>query len=269
MNQYLVFLEKQVETQHNSIQMYELANKKVWLKKASKRHSPWLYLPLRWLSHYFGLSMLSPIPNLGGKHAIACELNRLHTLNQFGISVPRVLAQRPDSFLIADAAQDDLMSMQLSSALKHQPNSACRLKLFKIAIEALQNVHDQGQYLSEAFARNILLDGSNHICFVDFETDPGCVLSLHDCQIRDWLCFIFSTAVCFNQDEIDQVSFLLLHALKSQPDICRAIHLVSQKFQWILKFKPERFGNDGIRMTKCIHLLNELGEHFEKERLLS
>src|SRR5690606_32332086 len=57
----------------------------------------------------------------------------------------------------------------------------------------LSQVHAQGQYLSQAFARNFILhDGK--LSLIDFEDDPLEVMSLPQAQVRDWLAYLHSTA---------------------------------------------------------------------------
>lgn len=252
------FLLSNAATQTDSIQSYVYQNQKVWLKKASKRHSTWIYLPLRVFSRLLGLQMLSPVPNFGGEQAIACEIARLRQLRYLGIHVPEILAADQHCFLLKDAAKFGSSAIHLEKALEMKANSQERLSLYARSISALQYVHSKGAYLSEAFARNILVDEAENLSFIDFETDPGKVLSLKDCQTRDWLCFIFSTVRCFEMNELPLAQQLLVKALENDPKIFLDICHVGRKLKWILKLKPENFGNDGYRMSKCIRLLNGL-----------
>ena len=254
------FLEDNAFSQAASVQAYRYNQEKVWLKKASKRHPTWIYLPMRWFSKLFGLQMLAPVPNYGGEEAIACEISRIQSLRKLGVAVPEILAYRSDAFLLRDAAKSGGSVTQLESALKKQKDSAEKLELYAKAIQSIDDIHQKKAYLSEAFARNILIDESSHFSFIDFETDPGRVLPLNDCQTRDWLCFIFSTARCFEDHELDEASSLLAQALdkniKSFQDVCR----VGRKLKWLLRLKPENIGNDGKRLKKCIYLLNKLND---------
>ena len=257
-NYYLNFLDQASKTQKKSVQKYELHGEQVWLKKASKRHSTWIYLPLGWVSKLLGLHMLAPVPNYGSNKAISCEIQRLQELQELGIRVPTLLAQRQDCFLIQDAAQNKGQSVQLGSALKKQPNTESRLTLYAKAVQAIHDIHSRNAYLSEAFARNMLIDDQQNLTFIDFETDPAHVLSLEECQSRDWLCFIFSTADYFNDDELLQASYLLSLILSEHPQSFSDVSRVAQKAQWIAKLKPEKLGHDGVRLVKCIQLLQHI-----------
>lgn len=259
MNQYFSnFLQESLRNQKSSIKSYNIENQKVWLKKASSRHSTWIYIPLSWSSKLLGLSMLSPIPNYGGEKSIACEISRIKQLKNLGVSVPEILTYSDQALLLKDAAQNGTAIYQLESALFAEKTTTSRLSLYADALKSLQHVHDLGSYLSEAFARNILVDNQRNFTYIDFETDPGQLLTLHECQTRDWLCFIFSTAHCFEDNELNQASDLLANILFKNNEIYTDIYRVGRKIKWILKLKLEKLGGDGRRLKKCIILLKSL-----------
>lgn len=262
-NIYAKFLAEHADTQINSIQSYLIEDQKVWLKKAAQRHSTWIYYPLQWFSKLLRLSMLAPVPNKGGEDAIACEVKRIQTLSKLGVHVPEILAFQDNAILLKDAAGQGQSIQQLERALSVQKDASLRLALLEKAILSLEHIHSQKNYLSEAFARNILVDDQHNFSYIDFETDPGLIHSLQDCQTRDWLCFIFSTAHRFKVQELDSVTNLFIQSLSKHPksfaDICR----VGRKLTWLLNIKPEKFGNDGKRLKKCITLLKLLNDRIQ------
>ncbi|MBJ9986028.1 serine/threonine protein kinase [Acinetobacter sp. S40] len=252
------FLHISLDQQNESIQAYELEHGKVWLKKASLRHSIWIYTPLRWLARFLHVEALTPVPNYGGKKAIQCEYQRITSLAKLGVNTPKVLALSDDGILLQDAANNGQHVMQLDHALAQASYTEQRLKLYSDAIAEIQGLHNKGSYLSEAFVRNILVDANHHFTFIDFETDPGEILDLKDCQIRDWLCFIFSSSYRFRLDELDQASSIFYDALSKNLKVFREICKIGHKLQWILHFKPEKLGNDGKRIQKCMLFLRKL-----------
>ena len=260
MTNFTDFLRRSVTVQAESICSYTLGQRKVWLKKASKRHSGWVYLPLGWLSKLMGLSALMPVPNLGGSKAIQCEAERIQILKQLGIRTPEILAVSPCGILTQDIANGQGKAIQLDQALARSSNTAEKLDLYQQALDALQQVHGKQTYLSEAFARNILIDTEQHFIFIDFETDPGTVLSLKDCQVRDWLCFIFSTAYHLEEQEIVQASQLLYRYLEPYPAIYYEICQIGRKLSWAARFQLEKLGNDGLRVKNCLLFLNQLDQ---------
>lgn len=266
MSDFQSFLESSLTTQKSSIQSYELGTYKVWLKKASERHGLWLYTPLKWLAKIFNLGAMVPVPNQGGSAAIQCEFKRIQQLKSLGISTPNVLAVADKGILIQDlGSQHDSQVKQLDQTLASRKNNPeSQFLLFTQAIDAIQHVHLKGGYLSEAFARNILVDKKNQFSFIDFETDPQEVLSLHDCFVRDWLLFIFSTAYHFEFAQLAEASQILHKALLAEPQVYKDICKVGKRLNWVLRFNVSRVGNDGKRIQKCVLFLRNLREQSEQ-----
>ncbi|QER38858.1 serine/threonine protein kinase [Acinetobacter suaedae] len=265
MDDFQKFLETTVTTQQNSIQAYELSTGKVWLKKASERHGLWLYTPLKWLAKIFNLGAIMPVPNQGGSKAIQCEFNRINQLKQLGISTPNILAVSANGLLLEDlGVQHQGKVKQLDQALAgRRKKPEMQFSLFKQAIQEIQNIHLKEGYLSEAFARNILIDEQNHFSFIDFETDPRDVLSLHDCFVRDWLLFIFSTAYHFEFEQLTDASQVLYQALLAEPQVYKDICKVGKRLNWVSRLNVRKVGNDGKRIQKCVLFLRYLNEQSE------
>ena len=258
MSNFADFLDSSFDQQDQSIQSYELEGSKVWLKKASTRHSIWIYTPLKWLAKLLHVQALTPVPNYGGKKAIQCEYQRLTALKKLGIKTPQVLAVSHEGILIEDAGSSEHEVVQLDHALARAISSKQRIQLYTDAILAIQSIHAKGSYLSEAFVHNILVDEDHQFTFIDFETDPGELLSLNQCQVRDWLCFIFSSSYRLELTELDQASAIFYQALNNKKKVYREICNVGHKLQWILSFKPEKLGNDGKRIQKSMLFLKKL-----------
>lgn len=266
MDDFQKFLETSLIKQQSSIQAYDLGSHKVWLKKASERHGLWLYTPLKWLAKIFNLGAITPVPNQGGSAAIQCEYHRIQTLNSIGISTSNVLAISEKGILLEDiGSQHQTQVIQLDQALAQCQNDiASKSLLFSQAIQAIQYIHSQKGYLSEAFARNILVDQNHQFSFIDFETDPLDVLSLHDCFVRDWLLFIFSTAYHFEFEQLADASHIFYRALLAEPQVYSDICKVGKRLKWVLNFNISKIGNDGKRIQKCVLFLRYLKEQSEK-----
>ncbi|MCU4338494.1 lipopolysaccharide kinase InaA family protein [Acinetobacter dispersus] len=265
MSDYQTFLESTLTTQSDSIQSYELDSRKVWLKKASERHGLWLYTPLKWLAKIFNLGSITPVPNQGGSAATQCEFKRIQQLKALGISTPNVLALSKKGILLEDVGsqrQSPVSQLdQKLGSLKDHPEQ--QFQLFHQAIQSISRLHLQQGYLSEAFARNILVDQQNQFTFIDFETDPQDVLSLHDCFVRDWLLFIFSTAYHFEFEQLEQASQVLYQALQDEPQVYKDICKVGKRLNWVLRLNVSKVGNDGKRIQKCVLFLRDLKQQSE------
>ena len=260
MQKYQKFLADTVVTQTDSIRSYQLDDIKVWLKKASKRHSKWLYTLASWAARLFNVQILTPVPNYGGAESIRCEANRIQTLASIGVNVPQILAVSDQGLLIQDISHDGSPLMQLDHALAHEANFERRFAFFKQASQEIKKIHLKNNYLSEAFGRNILVDHQLNVSFIDFETDPRTVLDLETCQARDWLCFIFSTAFRFNEQERPQVENYISNLLKDQPTSIAQLSKLGRRFGWLNQVKVEKTGNDGKRMKIFLMFLQKLGQ---------
>ena len=251
------FLTKTAPQQKDSIQGYRLEDgSKVWLKKAVSRHSKWLYMLVQWLAHICQLDLLLPVRNYGGKEAILCEAERLNTLANVGVRVPKVLALSNAGLLIEDMAIQGKKIRQIDQALAQEKDFAKRKAIFQLTVSEIQKIHQKDQYLSEAFARNILIDSNKQISFIDFETDPSTVFDLQTCQARDWLCFLFSTTFRFSEQERIEIIQLIKKELPTHTLF--KLHQLGQRFAWLNKIGVEKFGNDGKRLKIFLIFLTNL-----------
>ena len=57
--------------------------------------------------------------------------------------------------------------------------------------------------MMQAFARNLMPCPDGVIGFIDFEDDPGEALSIAECQMRDWLSYLYSTALPLHASKPD------------------------------------------------------------------
>ena len=244
----------------SSVQNEESKKVKVWLKKASERHSTWIYLPIKLLAKLFRLEVLLPVPNYGGSHAIQCEYKRIQQLNKIGVRTSTVLAVSDYGILLEDAAPPGEEVIQLDTALARCETLEKKLSLYIKSIEKISSIHQKQGYLSEGFIRNILVDSSEDFIFIDFETDPAEVLPLEICQTRDWLCFIFSSAYYFDFDQLPTASKAFYNIVKNEPKAYSKICRLGRKLRWVLPLRPQIVGNDGKRIEKTILFLKYLDQ---------
>ena len=188
---YDLFLLDSLPQQQATMAPHTFKGEKVWLKRAAKRNSRLAYAPLSLLAAWFKLDLLKPVPNVGGEQSILTEAMRIETLRQAGIEVPLILAKTPQALLLADAGTSTQPAVTLLEKLKSTNDPEHIDQTLARSIKALNCVHKRDCYLSEGFARNILVTDEKTI-FIDFETDPGRVHTPIDCMVRDWYCFIFS-----------------------------------------------------------------------------
>ncbi|MCS2607738.1 hypothetical protein [Halomonas dongshanensis] len=254
---YDLFLLDTYSKQQDTMAPHVVEGRKVWLKRAAKRNSRLSYLPLSVLAKWLKVDAFKPVPNLGGEKSILTEASRIQTLAQAGIAVPTILAQQPQALLLADAGDNGQPAVTFLEKLERSQTPDEVDATLAQGITALNRVHAQGCYLSEAFARNILMAGEQTV-FIDFETDPGTVLSPVDCMVRDWYCLIFSLYGKFHKRPLqgERLAPALLTGLQqaSQP--------VRERFRdtlpHLLRLKRipfRRFGSDGRKIAYTLQAL--------------
>lgn len=193
---YGAFLQAMLPQQSQGMARHAFDGQRVWLKKAGPRHGKLRYQLLAAIAGTLRLDVLTPVPNPGGEAAIAIEADRLRTLAALGLRVPAVLAQQPDGLLISDLGQNGrppvVLNERLDQAAAAGPSAL--LAAWREGLDAIALVHAQGAYLSQAFARNLMHCPDGTIGYIDFEDDPGATLALPECQVRDWLSYLHSTA---------------------------------------------------------------------------
>ena len=148
------------------------------------------YRALNAVARLLNLPFLKAAPAHGGERGQAVEVARLRALHAAGAPVPAVLHVAPSHFVMQWLGRDHL-AMLLHT---RHPQAAA---VWREAGQALVRVHAMGQYLSQGFARNIIVNTHTQPPslggLIDFEDDPLEVMSLPEAQLRDWLAYLHSS----------------------------------------------------------------------------
>ncbi len=194
---YATYLRQQLMQQQFNVASYRLGNEQVWLKKAGAPHGPGRYRTMAAMAAVLRLEVLRPVPNRGGREAIATEVRRLRDLQARGLRVPTVLAAQEDGFLMRHLGRPAQHTPSLGNEIDHAVSAgpAAVLALWQQGLAAIAQVHSSGTCLSQAFARNLVRCPDHVVGYIDFEDDPAAVLPLPACHARDALCYAHSTAI--------------------------------------------------------------------------
>ncbi|MEO8125113.1 MAG: hypothetical protein ABI633_13785 [Burkholderiales bacterium] len=144
------------------------------LKRERPAHGAWRYALMRAAARLTGVQTLLPVPAHGGARAQAIELRRLRELRAAGVPVPTVLRESADGIVLQFVGDRALVE-------QFKLDAATGLTAWRRGLDAIADVHARGQYLSQAFARNML------------EHDPLETMSLVQAQTRDWLAYLHSS----------------------------------------------------------------------------
>jgi hypothetical protein len=256
---YAAFLRETLPQQAAGIASHRIGTERVWLKKAGPRHGRARYYLLALCARLFRLDVLTPVPNPGGEAAIAIEARRLAELGATGLRVPAVLAQQPDGLLLSDLGQSGRAPVMLQERLEQAAANgpAALLAAWREGLAAIAAVHACGCYLSQAFARNLVLCPDGVIGYIDFEDDPGATLTLAECQARDWLSYLHSTAALVDAASPHTAGAHWNAALTIASDAVRQRLVLAAKHMRWLRHLPasRRFGRDTQRVRAAALLL--------------
>lgn len=255
---YAEFLRTTLPKQERGVASHRLGNQRVWLKKAGPRHGAWRYRVLAAIAALLRLEVLKPVPNPGGEAAIAIEARRLGELGALGLRVPAVLAQQADGLLLADLGESRatvVLQERLAQAAAECP--AMLLTAWREGLDAIAAVHSRGGYLSQAFDRNLVQCPDGVIGYIDFEDDPGATLGIAECQVRDWLSYLHSTAMLVRA-AAPHAAGEHWHAVQADASdaVRERIALAARRMRW-LRHLPEgrRWGRDTQRVRASARLL--------------
>ncbi len=262
---YQQWLTDCLTQQQGNIQQHQLPNQeKVWVRRADKHNSIWLYRLLGIFTSLLGTDALQPVPSIGGRIAITNEAAALKRLSQADIATPKLLAVTDDALMISHLEG----SQTLSSALSHsaQISADKLLATWQTGVLAIVDVHQKQQHLSQCFARNMMLCADGGIAFIDFEDAPEKVLTLHQCQIRDWLCYLFSTAVMLDNDDTRQQAVTLwrhslINGLKNTETVDKIIADIYRNTRflaWMRHLHDRRWRSDTLRIAGLMRFIQQL-----------
>ncbi|QTD46884.1 hypothetical protein [Ottowia testudinis] len=172
------------------LEVFDSGAGKVIVKGQRAPRHPARYRLLNWLARGMGLPLLKAAPMHGGARAQAVEIERLSHLRAAGMRVPEVLHVAPDHFVMQWLGEQNLASL-LQARHPHA------MALWREGANALVQLHAAGQYLSQGFARNLIVDEGPQpprlAGMIDFEDDPLEVMTLVEAQVRDWLSYLHSS----------------------------------------------------------------------------
>lgn len=254
------FLRATLPQQAAGVARYAFAGERVWIKKAGPRHGWLRYRLLAAIAATLRLDVLTPVPNPGGEAAIGIEARRLRDLGALGLRVPTVLAQQADGLLISDLGQDGRAPVVLNERLDQAAAAgpAALLVVWREGLDAIAKVHARDAYLSQAFARNLMHCPDGTIGYIDFEDDPGNTLPLPECQVRDWLSYLHSTAALVHAAS-PHAAGAHWHAVlaDASSDVRERLAHAARRMRWLRHLPASRrWGRDTQRVRAVARLLS-------------
>lgn len=229
------------------VEVCDTSQGKVIVKGWRPAHHPARYGLLNRLARWLGLPFLRAVPLAGGAQAQHTEVARLRALRRAGARVPEVLHVGSDHFVMQWLGRAHLGDVLQSG----HPGAAA---LWREAGDELVRLHRAGQYLSQGFARNMIVtdeagDTPRLAGLIDFEDDPLQVMGLADAQVRDWLAFLHSTLwiLPLAPSEVDACIDAWLDA--ESPAVRAGFAQACRRLAWLRVLpRQRRFGRDTVAL---------------------
>lgn len=224
------------------VEVFDTSIGRVIAKGQRPLRSPTRHRVLNAIARLVGVHLLGAVPVHGGAQAQAVEIRRLQALHEAGQPVPRVLHVAHDHFIMTW-----LGASHLAELLSQRHPLA--FELWREGGQALVHVHGAGQYLSQCFGRNMIIDdraGAPRFAgMIDFEDDPLEVMSLPEAQVRDWMIYLQSTLwnLPASAAQVDAALDALMAA--EQPEVRALFTAACRRLAWLRCLpKSRRWGRD-------------------------
>ncbi len=167
------------------IHNFRFQTREYWLKQQETPRPAWL----NWIGLLLTRATNNPLylPAIdSGKDSVNSEAMRLLHLGARGMPVPPVVARGDGWFLIPG------MGTAIRDLLRNPASpESFRQQLMIQAAGALGRLHAGGFWHGKPTLRDMIWDGEQ-IWYVDFEEDPGAMLSPDQCMVRDCMFMLYS-----------------------------------------------------------------------------
>lgn len=121
-----------------------------WLKLSVPQPPAWRYTLLAGVARLLHHPAMQPVRPHGGEAGIRNEANRLTALAGAGVRVPTILQRDAHWLLISD-----LGHVTLEILIRHAAADE-RMAWWRRGADYIAQAHQAGQYLSQAFSRNLV-----------------------------------------------------------------------------------------------------------------
>lgn len=228
------------------IQQVQWQGRPAWLKLSLPQPPAWRYQLLAGMARLLQHPAMQPVRPHGGAAGIRNEAERLNALANAGLRAPRLLAQGDHWLLISDIGHNTL------ETLTRHSDPDMQQEYWQRGADYIQQAHRAGQYLSQAFARNLVWSPEQGLGAIDFEDDPISTMTLAQAQIRDWLPYFFSTAIHFESRL--PVLCAAIHSVLENEDaaVREGVYSALRRTAWLraLRWLPQRMQRRDVLKTQ-------------------
>lgn len=232
------------------VEMFDLPEGRVVVKGQRPARGPWRFRVLSALARVTRNPLLRPVPAPGGAAAQATEVGRLRALASSGVQVPELMHQGPDYIVLRRVNGQPLQDRFTAEA-------EAALGAFKLGLDGLVDLHRRGQYLSQGFARNMLLTPEG-LWYIDFEDDPLQVMDLPDAQARDLMSYLLSAVWISRASRGDLMAAWRAVAQRIAPEVIGRVRAAAQVLCWLRHLPRERkpWGRDVVTVQALAEFMH-------------
>lgn len=181
-------LAKQQLQEHAGARTFKLVyqQQSFWIKQSQiARRRIW-----HWLGTFVAILSRNPLLKstvaTGGPEALKAEASRLRKLASLGVSVPQIVAEGKGWIMLNDIGRPLTGWIRDPKVSREHKRT-----IVKQASEQLALLHKQGLWHGRPAFRDMAYDGKT-FGFLDFEEDPGRILTPDQCMMRDALLYSHS-----------------------------------------------------------------------------
>lgn len=201
-------------------------------------------------------SAMQPVRPLGVVAGKRNEAGRLSALAAAGPIVPRLLEQDDQWLLISDLGHGHIT---LEIMIPHADPDT-RLAYWQQGADTIRQAHRAGHYFSQAFARSLVWSPEQGLAAIDVEHDPASAMTLAQAQTRDWLPYLFSTAIYFKGRPpllCAAIRDVLAH---EECAVREGVYTAMRRTAWLraLRWLPQRMQRRDVLKTRCLGELARL-----------
>lgn len=229
-------------------QLISVNGLRAWRKVYGGRQRHLRLAALRFVVRRLDLPPLLPPPYRIGEAARHTESARIRELEALGVKVPEILDESDNVLVLSDLGPTLSASLGMASGNPQRTDG-----LVSAAAAAIADVHRRGAYLSQPWPRNLTVDADS-IGFIDFEEDPGEIMSLEHAQARDWLLFSYGT-MRYYRGRPKTLAMTLRHALRhARQDTIAGMARVTRRLHPLERWLG-RFGTSADELAQTLGVL--------------
>jgi tRNA A-37 threonylcarbamoyl transferase component Bud32 len=249
------FILQNIKSNHKEIFSIKYQNKKYWIKKARETQSTKIH---KFFYFLFKIDVLLPVLYKNAQESIIHEANKIKRLQSLGLSLPNIVFQNENSFVLEDCGETVYSYIRKSDITKKDI-----YYFINKAIEQLAKIHNANEYHGGAQCRNFTYK-DNKVYIIDLEESFDENVDIETLQFRDFLLFILSLTKTRASFELDYKMIISKYiSLTNNYNFPSRLKNLIKKISFLIKLSEMNFiynlmGKDLKSFFRLIDILKTL-----------